>query len=115
MPRPFHPSHPFQLVLGPIIWAVWFVTLYATLSVTCNVAPPAVDRGALTWLNGALLILTVLVTVALAGAARWCWRASRHNANQERFFSRVAAGIYLLMAVSTLLGGLPIVLLPPCP
>lgn len=114
MLRPFHPLHPFQLVLGPIIWALWFVAVYATLSVGCSVAPPAVDSGAVTWLNGALLILTALVTLLLAGAAVWCWRASSQGSNGERFFSRVAASIYLLMAVATFLGGTPIVVLPPC-
>lgn len=110
----FRASHPVQLVLGPIVWALWFVAIYAGLSVACSVAPPEASKGAVTWLNGALLVLTLLVTLVLAGASVWCWRASRQGSTREVFFTRVSAAVYLLTAGSTLLIGAPVLVLPPC-
>lgn len=111
MPRASHPVH---LVLGPTIWALWFVVIYAALSVVCHVAPPAVDKGAGTWLNGALLALTLVVTALLLGAGVQCWRASRKGDPDAHFFTRVSAGAYLLSAASVLLIGATVIGLPPC-
>ncbi len=107
-------GHSAQLVLGPIIWALWFVVIYAALSVVCSVAPPAAGNGPLTWLNGGLLLLTVLVSLLLFGVGLRCWRASRKAESEARFFSRTAAGTYVLSGVATLLIGVPIMVLPPC-
>lgn len=111
------PSHPLHLVLGLIIWALWFVAMYGALSVVCNVAPPTPSLGALTWINGKLLLLTVLVTLWLLIYGYRCWRASTPGGNEntdQRFISQVAAGAYLLAAAATLMIGLPVLVLPPC-
>ena len=107
------PGHPLQLVLGPLTWAAWFVVMYAGLSLGCTLAPPA-GQGAVTWLNGLLLAATLVVTLLLLACALRCWRASSTAEAQRWFVSRVAAGIYLYSAVSTLLVGAPVVVLPPC-
>ncbi len=70
------PFHPLQLTLGLIVWSVWFVALYGGLSVACAVAPPAATLGALTWINGLLLLLTLATTALLAYWAHGCWRAA---------------------------------------
>lgn len=111
------PGHPLHLVLGPTIWATWFVVLYASLSVACSLVPPAASQGAMTWLNALLLVLTVLVTLLLAILAWRCWRNASGNTDgtgDRAFVSKVAAGVYLLSASSTLVIGVPVVLLPPC-
>lgn len=110
----FRACHPLQLVVGPIIWALWFVTIYAALSVVCSAAPPVADTGPFTWLNGLLLVLTLLTTLLLVVAGARCWRASRTGSAREEFFTRVSAGVYLLTAASTLLIGMPVAVLPPC-
>lgn len=108
------PSHPLHLVLGPIIWAIWFALMYAVLSVVCQVAPPSASLGALTWLNAKLLVLTLLVTLLLLVPALRCWRASGELAAHQRFMARVSAAVYLLSAASTVAVGLPVLVLPPC-
>lgn len=113
----FHPNHPLHLVLGPIIWAGWFVGLYASLSVACSLTPPAASQGALTWINGTLLVLTGLVGLLLMALGYRCWRHASAAAGAgcaRPFVSRVASGIYLLTAVSTFTLGVPMLLLPPC-
>lgn len=113
----FRPFHPLHLVLGPTIWAGWFVALYASLSVVCALAPPATSQGAMTWINGLLLVLTVSVTLLLMTLAYRCWRevsAGTSTTCNGAFISKVSAGVYLLTASATLMIGLPVVLLPPC-
>ncbi|SEO48438.1 hypothetical protein [Aquisalimonas asiatica] len=106
-------THPMHLFAGLVIWSVWFVAIYGGLSVGCAVAPPAVDQGAVNWINGILLLLTLGVTALLAGAAWGCWRVAPAG-DEHRFVVRVAAGVYLLSAGSTLAVGLPVVVYPPC-
>ncbi|MDO8863429.1 hypothetical protein Q6D67_17145 [Haliea sp. E1-2-M8] len=113
----FRPGHPLHLVLGPMLWAGWFVALYASLSVVCSRIPPATSQGAMTWLNGILLLGTVIVALLLATLSYQCWRAASANSSgngSREFIGRVSAGAYLLTASSTLILGVPVILLPPC-
>lgn len=107
------PTHPLQLVGGLTIWSLWFVLMYAGLSVSCASAPPPVVADAFTWINGLLLVMT-LVTLAILLAAAWrCWRVSGQTGN-PLFVARVAAALYLVAAVATVAVGMPIWVLPPC-
>ncbi|TVP60541.1 MAG: hypothetical protein EA349_01170 [Halomonadaceae bacterium] len=113
--RALHGAH---LVMGLVIWSLWFVALYGSLSVVCSLAPPAIEAGPLNWLNAGLLVITLLTT-GLLGVAAWrCWQLSpdkqANNFPLGRFMGRLAAAIYLLSAVSTLAVGLPVLVLPPC-
>jgi hypothetical protein len=110
------PTHPLQLVLGLIVWSVYFVTLYGGLSVSCAVAPPDPALGSLTWINGWLLLLVVSITAFLCHSSYSCWRARAGLTKdpQRRFIASVSAGVHLLAAVSVLAIGLPTLGLPPC-
>jgi hypothetical protein len=114
MTSPFHPMH---LVLGLVLWSVWFVAMYGGLSVACVVAPPAEAAGALTWINGVLLLLTLFTTALLLYAAWRCWQAAGAadvDEKQARFVARVSAAVYLASAGAVLAVGLPVIVLPPC-
>ncbi len=106
------PSHPLQLPMGLIIWSLWFVIMYASLSVACAFVPPDSALGPRTWINGLLLILTLVVTLLLTLLAVRNWRAPGDG--HRRFVARVSAGIYFAAAIATLGVGLPVVALPPC-
>lgn len=109
----FAPTHPLQLALGLIIWSVWFVLIYSVLSIGCAFATLDNSVSPVNWLNALLLVLT-LITTALLGYLAWhCWRAPTPPGN-HRFIARVAAGIYLVGAISTFAIGLPVLVLPPC-
>jgi len=111
----FAPSHPMHLVLGLIIWAIWFVALYGGLSVGCALAPPAVELGPFNWLNLLLGALTVIVGVWLLRQMVVCWQeAAPESTGRQRFIATVSAGVYAVAAVSTLFIGLPLIGLPPC-
>lgn len=109
--------HPLHLVLGLVLWSAWFVAMYGGLSVACALAPPAGVATTLTWINGVLLLLTLLAVILLL---YWGWRcmqtAAAANAAQggARFLSRVSAMVYLAAAGATLAIGLPVIVLPPC-
>jgi hypothetical protein len=112
------PFHPLQLALGLIVWSVWFVALYGGLSVGCALAPPAVEFGAWTWLNGSLGALTALTFGWLIRQGWMCWRAGapgRADSPSRRFITTVGAGLYAVAAVSTLVIGIQVFVLPPCP
>lgn len=108
------PSHPAQLLLGLTIWSLWFVAIYASLSVACELAPPAPERGALTAVNAGLALLTLMAVTLLGWLA---WRglcAGRQAIGRERFIALVGGGLHLYSAAGVVFVGLPIVALPPC-
>ena len=111
-------SHPMQLVMGLVIWGVWFVVLYGLQGVGCSVAPPAVEQGALTWINAVLLGLGTCVTLLLLVIAYRCWKAGSDDGSGEDghgdFVRRISAGVYLLSAISAAAVTLPVVIYPPC-
>jgi hypothetical protein len=109
----FSPTHPLQLALGLIIWSAWFVLIYSVLSIACEFATLDEALHSRNWLNGLLLILTLVTTAFLLFLAWRCWRAATPPGHKQ-FITRVAAGIYLVAAISTLAVGLPTLVLPPC-
>jgi hypothetical protein len=110
-------SHPLQLPMGLVIWALWFVTVYAAVSLACTYSPVARQAAQLTWINISLLIFTLCVALLQAWLAWQCWRASlAHGAGraQRQFAARIATAVYTAGAIAVLMNGLPTVLLPPC-
>jgi hypothetical protein len=112
-------SHPLHLVLGLTLWFVWFCVVYGGLSVACAVAPPAPEAGSFNPVNASLMLLTILTAVLLAWAARRCRRDAQQfpaasPPGRKRFVADASAALYALAAVSTLVVGLPLLVLPPC-
>ena len=109
----FAPTHPMQLAFGFIIWSLWFVLMYSVLSIGCALSAPDISLGALNWLNALLLMLCGITTTLLVFLAWWCWRAPLPQGG-KKFIARLGAGIYMASALSTLVIGLPVLVLPPC-
>ncbi|MGX5913822.1 hypothetical protein ACR0ST_03725 [Aliidiomarina sp. Khilg15.8] len=107
-------AHPWHLVAGLVIWALWFVILYGGLGVACAIAPPPSDAGVLNWINLSLLLLTLVTAGYLATCAFLSWRYSRGSDNQSRFILRTAAAVYLTSAFATLAIGFPLGVVMPC-
>ena len=106
------PGHPFQLALGLVIWSGWFIAVYGGLSVGCKLAPPAPMPGPFTWINLALLLITLPVVAGLLVLARRCWRFAATTT--QPFIAQVAAGLHLSAAIATLAVAMPTLYLPPC-
>ncbi|MBC6905650.1 hypothetical protein DWB84_09300 [Saccharophagus sp. K07] len=99
------PSHPAHLVIGLGIWSVWFVAIYAALSLYCNYRFADIGRfTAATVFNTALIISAAVIGGFLFWAGIWCWRAA----------AKIAAGLYWASAIATLVIATPIFYLPPC-
>ncbi|HEU0204225.1 MAG TPA: hypothetical protein VFR86_27760 [Burkholderiaceae bacterium] len=111
-------TRPLQLALGLTVWSLWFVAAYGGLSLGCAFAPPPVEDGARTWINGALGVLTgatVALLLALAGSCRNAPRtAAAARCTTERFVATVAAGLHTAAAPATAFVGAPVIGLPPC-
>jgi hypothetical protein len=108
--------HPLQILLGPSLWALWFVALYGGLSIACVRAPPATS-GPGNWLSITLAIVSLGLAGLLAGCALRCLRAARQAAATSpgaSFVGRLAAGTHFAAALSMLFIALPLVRLPPC-
>jgi hypothetical protein len=112
------PAHPMQLVMGLGLWCVWFVAMYAGLSLACVASASSTSAGV--GLNALLLIVTAL-TIALLGY--WMWRcilAARHpprahaSPQTARFIALVSAVLHGSALLSTLFVALPLWQLPPC-
>lgn len=112
--HPFAPTHPLQLVLGLVLWSLWFVVIYGGLSVACAVAPPVPEQGALTGINIGLGLLTLATTSLLLEWSRNCYREASRHQSHRRFIALSAAGLHLFAAAGVVFVGLPVVVLPPC-
>jgi hypothetical protein len=111
------PTHPMQLALGLIIWSAFFVALYGGLSVGCALAPPDNVHGPVTWINGALLALTVMTTLVLLSWSWKCWRAWRdaeESQSNRRYLSGLGTAVHLIAAGATVAVAAPLLVLPPC-
>lgn len=107
-------AHPWHLVAGLFIWALWFVVLYGGLGVGCAISPPSPDAGVFNWLSLSLLVLTLGTAAYLSLCAVLSWRYARGLSNQPRFTLRIAAAVYLTSALATLGIGFPLGVLAPC-
>ncbi|MCK7545598.1 hypothetical protein MLC59_15635 [Marinobacter bryozoorum] len=103
-------QHPASLLLGPVVWAVWFVVLYAVLSLACQQGwlvnggdHPAVINLLLA--GAGLLVALGLVTAALAA-----WRTP----SQSDFIPRTSAMVSACSAVASLLLAVPGLIMAPC-
>lgn len=111
-------THPLHLAMGLTLWLVWFAVVYGLQGAGCAVVQPDAQDGAGTPVNALLGGLTLVFIAGLTGAAVLMGRAARaqreSGANRARFVTRAATVLYATSAVSTLVVGLPIYLMPPC-
>lgn len=113
------------VVSGMIVWAIWFVMVYALTGIGCragwnDVLLPVGNLLSLLMLVGALVALGLIGWCARRGYA--AWRAAPlpesgpgAEATQRHRFLGLAMFLLALMAgMGTLLGTLPILMLDPC-
>lgn len=105
--------HPLQLALGLSVWMVWFVVVYAGLSLGCIVdhrvggVPPALLRGV-------LLTSAAIVLAGLAYGALRCMRAARHAEGPGRFVAAASGCLHVAAGLSVVFVALPLLWLPLC-
>lgn len=114
-------THPVHMFLGLTVWAVWFAAMYTVLSVGCAFATPSPQAGSATWINAALLAMTIITTVLLAWAGLCCYRVRQQQRKtmqqvspQRQFSVSVSSILYGFSAASTLMVGLPVLVFHPC-
>lgn len=106
--------HPWHLLCGLTVWCVFFIVIYGGAAVGCSVAPPSPQAGALTWINAAVLAVTVLTTALLAVLSWACFRQTPKQPHNKRFLMRSSTALYGISALATLVVGLTAVIYPPC-
>lgn len=108
---------------GFIVWSIYFVAVYAGLSIGCVAGW---DRTAVLGMNALQLILALLTLTALLLTAGYGWqnlKAARRAAfsgsvpperAHRRFIASLAAALAGLALISTVWVGAPILVLAPC-
>jgi hypothetical protein len=115
--RGLHPTHPLHLVLGLLVWFVWFCAVYGGLAVACAWRAPSGPSTVLSALNAVAFAATLLTVALLLWAAWVTGRAVRAEAGsmaRQRFVAGLSAVLYMVAAASTLAVGLPLLVVPPC-
>lgn len=113
----FMRRYPLLLVAGLVVWAVWFVLLYSILSIACNVAPPATNNP-WNWLNGSLLVMTLIVAAKLLYFAYYfsTKRSLAHvtPGSTKCFINWIAVAVFIVAAIATSAIGIMTLFFPPC-
>ncbi|WP_165481163.1 hypothetical protein [Legionella impletisoli] len=109
-------KHPIHMVFGLVIWAVWFVILYAALSISCEAS---VDlTGSFNWINLLLFGFTLVTLAVLIGLAYRIWIKNRQDLKKKtasaRFIFWLSFGVYLVAMGTTGSIGLMSLFFPPC-
>lgn len=107
-------AHPLHLVLGLIIWGLWFVLMYSILSISCAAYPQ--PYASLSWINGALLGLSLLTLFILMYFAYGCWRLREDSRLKKvsRFVVWLSLGGYLAAMAATFSMGMMVLFFPAC-
>lgn len=111
------------VISGMIVWAIWFVTVYALGGIGCDAGWNEIDLPVGNALSMAMLLSTVLA-LALIG---WCairgyrgWRHPHDEISGEEarqrlcFMGLIMLVVSLLAAVGTVMIAIPIFMLEPC-
>jgi hypothetical protein len=113
------------VISGMIVWAVWFVVVYALTGVGCDAGwqhrslPGGGNQLSL------LMLLSTAVALLLIGWCAWrgyqAWKASREsgragleNLQRLRFMGLLMLVLSLLAGIGTLMIAVPILMLEPC-
>ena len=108
------------IVGPPVLWSVHFVFVYSFVSLACLWGWGGVTLLGVGVIGWVVALATILVAAAIAVLGLRAWRETaapvRDDApvHRQRFSARLAALISGLFLVSTLLVGLPTLVLPPC-
>lgn len=113
----------FGVITAMIIWAVWFVLVYALLGVGCDAGWQNRVVAGINHLSLGMLAVTALAVMLMSWCA-WCgwmgWRgdgttvAAREATQRHRFMGLVMLVLALIAITGTVMIALPILLLNPC-
>jgi len=111
------------VITAMIIWAAWFVLVYALTGVGCDAGWHTRSFAGISHLSLWMLASTVVAVALMA----WCaWRGwvgwrdgrevggGRESAQRQRFLGLLMLVLALLAIAGTLMIALPILLLDPC-
>lgn len=114
------------VISGMIVWAVWFVTVYALTGVGCRAGWSQVTLPVGINLLTLVLLSTVVAALGLIGWCGWtgyaAWRQARavdagrggEATQRQRFMGLAMALLSAIAAIGTLMGALPMLMLDPC-
>lgn len=102
--------HPAGLVVGPVVWSVWFVVLYAGPSLACRHGWLVAGGDGPAAINLLLAVSGLLVAGLLSLASVSAWRAG----GRRGFLPQTSAMILACSAAASLLIALPGLIMAPC-
>lgn len=118
-------THPRRLagsISGMVVWAVWFVVVYALTGIGCDAGWQHRSVAGGNLLTLAMLASTV-VALSLIGVCAWRghtgWRASQNAVGasareRTRFTALMMLVLSLVAGIGTVMIAIPILMLSPC-
>lgn len=109
-------SYAWHLVLGLMVWFLWFMLMYSMLSIHCGTH--ASDFELLNWPRLMLFITTLVSIILLTYLISLCWRTKPNVINARRslvyFIIWISLGVYITaMGAMIVMGGM-ILFYPIC-
>jgi len=101
------PDHPIHLIVGLTLWSLWFIGIYAGVSIYCTHEDPASAVGGKS-AKLALWLATGVTGLTLTLLAIICWKQG------AGFTAQVSAGLYIAAAIATVAVAIPASGLPLC-
>jgi hypothetical protein len=110
----FISKHPWHLVAGWVIWAVWFTLIYAGMSVACTVSGQTALGSTLNIINLSLMLVSLCVISYLCVCAWQCKRKLQNADAEVRFTFQIAFGVYISSALGTLAVSITLFIISAC-
>lgn len=120
-----NPRKLLGVVTALIIWAIWFVVVYALTGIGCDAGWNEVGLPVGNLLS-LLMLISAVTALGLIGCCAWLgyktWRGDRvagsgaddEAAQRGRFMGLMMLLASVMAAIGTLLGTLPVFMLEPC-
>jgi len=112
------------VISGMMVWAIWFVTVYALGGIGCDagwneISLPIGNALSLSMLLSTALALALIIWSAFRGYQGWRCSTKGEIAGEEaqhrmRFMGLIMLVVSLLAAVGTVMIAIPIFMLEPC-
>ncbi|KTD13241.1 hypothetical protein [Legionella jamestowniensis] len=108
-------SHPIQMILGLVIWSIWFILMYSFLSIGCSVVFSGITRSGI---NIILFCCTWVTLIILVYLTYHCWKTHKSLADKcstvTAFVLWISFGGYVTAVIATFSIGVMVLFFPPC-
>lgn len=108
------PNPLLRLLLGPLVWTLHFVLVYALVSIGCAAGWQNTPAAGIDLLRFLLAGVSIIAVLALLWLLKRCWSDPLRHGGETRFVPLASAGLALLSLIAVLWATVAIPLMLPC-